>query len=87
MELLVQSVFTLVQLVGSSATDLTEAVADMRHPEALVYRLGASVLDLPDERQALLEERCLLARSQAIVLALSDLIALSASHMGAPTSA
>ena len=85
-EQLMHAVLSLAQLVGASAADLTDAVSDLRRPEALVYRLGASLLDLPDDRQALLEERCILRRADRILMALGDLIALSSAHLGSPAA-
>ena len=86
-EALSQAVYTLSQIVGNTASDLTEALQDTSDIERLVYRLGAAAMDEPDERQALLEERSLLNRTGMVLNSLSDLIALSSCHLGASAPA
>jgi Lon protease-like protein len=86
-ESLSQAVYTLSQIVGGSASDLTDALMDTSDIERLVYRLGAAAIDDPDERQRLLEERCIVTRTGLVIQALSELIALSSCHLGASTPA
>jgi len=86
-EALSQAVYALSQIVGGSASDLTDALSDTSDIERLIYRLGAAAMDQPDERQALLEERCLLQRTRIVLQSLSELIALSSCHLGATAAA
>ena len=84
---LVQAVYTLSQIVGTSASDLTDAIAEQSDMEQLIYRLAAGAMDEPDERQRLLEERCLIGRAELVLDSLTGLIALSSCHLGSVATA
>ena len=79
---IVQCVYTLVQVLGPAAADLSAAAQDLGDPERVLYRLAAGAVDDPDVRQTILEERLLHRRAALVHEALTSLVALAGLHTG-----
>jgi Lon protease-like protein len=82
MAAIVQTVYTLVQVLGPAASDLAAAAQDLSDPERALYRLAAGAVDDPDVRQAILEERFVHRRAALVQDALISLLALAGLHTG-----
>ena len=87
MRAIVQTVYTLVQVLGPAASDLAGAAQDLSDPERALYRLAAGAVDDPEVRQAILEERLVHHRAGQVQEALTSLLALAGLHTGAAGSA
>ncbi|MDP6942837.1 MAG: LON peptidase substrate-binding domain-containing protein [Myxococcota bacterium] len=84
---IVQTVYTLVQVLGPAASDLSAAAQDLSDPSEVLYRLAAGAVDDPDTRQVILEERLLHRRAAHVQEALTSLLALAGLHTGSASSA
>jgi Lon protease-like protein len=84
---IVQTVYTLVQVLGPAASDLAAAAQDLLDPERALYRLAAGAVDDPEVREAILEERLVHHRAAQVQDALTSLLALAGLHTGAAGAA
>ncbi len=84
---IVQTVYTLVQVLGPAASDLAAAAKDLSDPERALYCLAAGAVDDPEIRQAILEERLVHHRAAQVQEALTSLLALAGLHTGSAGSA
>ena len=78
----VQTVYTLVQVLGPAASDLAQAAKELANPERALYRLAAGAVDDPEVRQSILEERLVHNRAALVQEALTSLLALAGLHTG-----
>ena len=84
---IVQTVYTLVQVLGPAASDLATAAKDLSDPERVLYRLAAGAVDDPEQRMAILEERQVHNRAALVQEALTALLALAGLHTGSAGAA
>lgn len=78
-----QAIYTLVQMLGPAADELAEAAADRTDLRAMLYRVAASAIDEPDDRQVILEERDLVRRAARVLDALTGVVGMAGRHVGA----
>lgn len=72
---LIAAVFTLFEVLGTAASELTVSGTEGPPSEALVtYRIAAAVVEDADTRQRILEERCAAARRRLVYDVIVELL-------------
>ncbi len=83
MTAIAQAVYTLTQLLGPAADELAVAAADRSDLSSMLYRVAASAVDEPDDRQLILEERDVVLRARRVLDALTGVVGMAGRHVGA----